>query len=275
MKFTTALIASLLSASEVFAAPRTLARREQHEKRLAGARGSRPFRAANVTGEVDGPSEQQATTTSTNWAGAALDSSGFTGVQGTFTVPSVSTPPGGNSGTAYSASAWVGIDGYTCSSAILQTGLDFTIQNGRVSYDAWYEWYPANAVDFSGISFSAGDSVKLTIVATSKTSGTATIQNLSKGTSVSHTFSGQSGTLCETNAEWIVEDFEEISGGQAEQVPFADFGTISFSSATATKSGSTVGVSGADIIDMTSSNGGSTVASASLSGASGVTVKYV
>ena len=30
-------------------------------------------------------------------------------------------------------------------------------------YPAWYEWYPDYAYDFSGISFSAGDSVKLTV----------------------------------------------------------------------------------------------------------------
>jgi hypothetical protein len=34
--------------------------------------------------------------------------------------------------------------------AILQTGIDFCIQGGEVSYDAWYEWYPDYAHDFSG-----------------------------------------------------------------------------------------------------------------------------
>ena len=49
-------------------------------------------------------------------------------VTGTFTVPT----PSGSSGAA---SAWVGIDGDTCGNAILQTGVDFTISNGAVSYD--------------------------------------------------------------------------------------------------------------------------------------------
>ena len=172
MKFTLALIASLLSASEVFAAPGTARRAANAAKRAIATRGSRPFTAANVTGDINGPSSVEATEYSTNWAGAALVGSGYTGVTGTFQVPSVKAPSGASSRTAYSASAWVGLDGYTCGSAILQTGLDFTIENGAVSYDSWYEWYPANAIDFSGISFSAGDTVKLTIVATSKTSGT-------------------------------------------------------------------------------------------------------
>lgn len=51
-------------------------------------------------------------------------------------------------------------DGDECESAILQTGLDFTVSNGEVSYDSWYEWYPDYAYDFSGITFSAGDSGK-------------------------------------------------------------------------------------------------------------------
>jgi hypothetical protein len=101
-------------------------------------------------------------------------------VTGTFIVP---TPKSTGSGTQ-SASAWVGIDGDTCGSAILQTGVDFTVTSaGKVSYDAWYEWFPDYAYDFSGISFSAGDSVTVTVVAPSKTKGTATIKNNTKGTS--------------------------------------------------------------------------------------------
>ena len=73
---------------------------------------------------------------------------------------------------------------------------------------AWYEWFPEASFDFTGISFSAGDSVTATVTATSKTGGVATIKNNSKGTSVSHTFSGQP-SLCQFDAEWIVEDFEE------------------------------------------------------------------
>ena len=57
----------------------------------------------------------------------------FTSVTGTFTVPTPSAPSGGDG--SYSASAWVGIDGDTCDTAILQTGVDFTIDYGSVSYD--------------------------------------------------------------------------------------------------------------------------------------------
>ncbi len=42
--------------------------------------------------------------------------------------------PSGASGAHY-ASAWVGIDGDTCGTAILQTGLDFNVDGSSVSYD--------------------------------------------------------------------------------------------------------------------------------------------
>ena len=91
---------------------------------------------------------------------------------------------------------------------------------------AWYEWYPDYAYDFSGISFSPGDSVTLTVTASSTTSGTAVITNYSKGKTVTKQITSRSA-LCEQDAEWIVEDFS--SGGL---VPFANFGKVTFTDAT-------------------------------------------
>ena len=58
---------------------------------------------------------------------------------GTFVVPTPADPPGASGasqpGGYYSGSAWVGIDGARCKRAILQTGIDFYIDNGAVSYD--------------------------------------------------------------------------------------------------------------------------------------------
>ena len=132
---------------------------------------------------------------------------------------------------------------------------------------AWYEWYPDYAYDFSSIIFSAGDEVAVTVTATSKTGGTATITNVSKGKTVSHTFSGQP-SLCEYNAEWIVEDFEEGSS----LVPFANFGSVTFTGASAKTASSSVGPSGANTIDIEQNN--KVLTSVSTSGSS-VTVQYV
>lgn len=230
----------------------------------------------------------------------------YTSVTGTFTVPSPSVPSGSGSsgsgysshhfggGGSYSAAAWVGIDGDTCSTAILQTGVDFTVtESGDVSYDgtfyshgkhydfilicpiilsaltAWYEWLPDAAHDFKGISFSAGDSVTLTVTANSTTSGTAVIENTSTGQIVTKALTSTS-PLCETNAEWIVEDYEEGD----ELVPLADFGTVVFTNAQAsTVGGESVGPDGATIIDMVDQTGENTVATAEADSSS-VTVTY-
>lgn len=96
----------------------------------------------------------------------------------------------------------------------------------------------------------------MTVVATSKTSGTATIENLTTGTTVTETFSDvDDGSLCEYDAEWIVEDFSECtSSSSCTLVPFADFGTVTFTSPSAVRSGSTVYPSSATIIDIEQSN---------------------
>ena len=110
----------------------------------------------------------------------------------------------------------------------------------------------------------------MTVTASSKTAGTATIENNSSGQKVSHSFSneGSEGDLCETNAEWIIEDFEEGSS----MVEFADFGTVTFTGASAISGGSSVGLSGATIIDI--QQNGNTLTDCSASGSS-VTCKYV
>ncbi|TGJ81706.1 hypothetical protein E0Z10_g7037 [Xylaria hypoxylon] len=220
----TAILATgALLATSALAAPGTAARWANHAARRAGRRsGFRlPAEENGIVAETNGTSKN--VEYSSNWAGAVLSSTGFTSVVGTITVP---TPK--STGKSASASAWVGIDGDTCGTAILQTGLDFTISaSGAVSYDAWYEWYPDYAYDFSGFPVKGGDSVKITVTASSKAAGVATLQNLTTGKSVSHSFSSETNKLCQYDAEWIVEDYE--SGGAL--VTFANFDSVTFTSA--------------------------------------------
>ncbi|TRX89670.1 hypothetical protein FHL15_009420 [Xylaria flabelliformis] len=262
---TATLAAGALLATSALAAPGTAARWANHAARRAARRsGFRlPAEEDGVVATVNGTAKN--VEYSSNWAGAVLSSSGFTSVVGTITVP---TPK--SSGRSASASAWVGIDGDTCGTAILQTGLDFSVtSSGAVSYDAWYEWYPDYAYDFSGFPVSAGDQVKITVTASSKSAGVATLQNLSTGKSVSHSFSNEKNQLCEYDAEWIVEDYE--SGGAL--VTFANFDSVTFTGASAVKSGSTVGVSGASILDI--KQGSSVLTDCTTSGSSTVTCDYV
>ncbi|PVI03336.1 hypothetical protein DM02DRAFT_612255 [Periconia macrospinosa] len=211
---------------------------------------------------------------SSNWSGAVLVSppSGttFTNAHGRFTVP---TPKHVGTAGTESSSAWVGIDGDTYGAAILQAGVDFTVtSSGAVSYDSWYEWYPDYAYDFTGFSVKAGDVIQIDIVATTTSKGTVTLTNVSTGKSVSKTLNAPSSSskLGGQNAEWIVEDFE--SNGSL--VSLSNFGTVVFTGATAgTSSGSSVGLSGATVIDLKQSNTVHT--DVTINSASQVTIKYI
>lgn len=254
------LASTLVLAGSAIAAPNTAKRWEQHAKRANRQKGAPIHR-------VDGPqtalSNDSYVEYSSNWAGAILIGSGYTSVTGTFTVP---TPT-----TSGSGAAWVGIDGDTCDTAILQTGIDWTKSGSSVTYDAWYEWYPDYSYDFSGITLAAGNTIKVTVTASSLTGGTAVVENVSTGKTVTHTFSneGSEGDLCETNAEWIVEDYEEGDS----LVSFADFGTVTFTSCSAIESGTTVGTTGATIIDIEQNN--EVLTSCSVPSSSEVTCTYV
>ncbi|KZT03720.1 uncharacterized protein LAESUDRAFT_729021 [Laetiporus sulphureus 93-53] len=242
--FGASLFSYLLLATAAVAAPRGTRLAERIARRATGSHRSQPLKVIeqSIVGDVTNDVQY-----SPNWAGAVYAESegSFTAVTGTFTVPTPSVPSGSSGGT-YSAAAWVGIDGDTCQNAILQTGVDFTVdENGDVSYNAWYEWYPEVSYDFSGISFSAGDVVQLTVTASSTTSGTAYIENLSTEQTVTQDLSS-SYALCEENAEWIVEDYEE----DGSLVAFADFGTVTFTNAEATYDGETVGPSTATLINI-------------------------
>lgn len=208
---------------------------------------------------------------------------------GTFTVPTPSSPSGVRGSGA--ASAWVGIDGATCTSAILQTGIDFTVTSGDYSFNgtelspcpstailttaryitaAWYEYWPLPATDFTTMPIHAGDVIKLTVTATSSSTGIAVVENVTRGQTVSKTVTSPApgSLLCQTNAEWIVEDYEEGSS----LVPFADFGTVEFTEASATTSGGSMGPANATLINILQN---SVILTTSSVSDNGVNVSYV
>ncbi|KAH7875468.1 putative aspergillopepsin [Lentinula edodes] len=242
MKFSTLLLTGAVLTSTALARPSRLAEREATRR----SRSSRPFSGSSHNGtgnNTDSGVELHAGTTSTslhdeystNWAGVIIESppsgQNFTTVTGTFVVPS----PTGSDGAA---SAWVGIDGDTASQSILQAGVDFKISGGQVSYDSWYEWYPNYAYDFSNLAISAGNTISITVHSTSSTTGTVTLTNKSTGKSVSQSLTAPSSSaaLKGQNAEWIVEDYEQ----NGSLVTFANFGTVTFSGASASTSSKTV-----------------------------------
>ncbi|KAJ6569798.1 acid proteinase [Mycena vulgaris] len=265
MFFSASLLSYALLASTVFAVPTS---------RLDGGIARRVGRLASPFRPADGvppSSTDSAVLTSSIWAGAGMESPANTyrSVTGTLVVPHLQPATGGASTGYYGGSAWVGLDGMTCQTSLMATGIDFIYFNETISANAWTEVYPNPGVDLA-MSVNAGDTIKLTVTATSTTTGTAVVENLSNGQSSTVSLTSPS-PLCLENAEWIVEDFQESTF----LIPFADFGSITFTDASATtQSGSTAGPSGSGshLINMVQSS--LQFASAS-SAASSVTVDYL
>jgi len=276
MKFTstTALLVGLFVTS-IAAAPapeniKSLVRENRQRRRDANIE-------ARLTGNfsslpIQGKEFDQATQTSysTNWAGAVQVSppaGTFTAIAGSWTLPTVSTPSGG-SGEYYN-SEWVGIDGDTCESAILQAGTVSYVDGKTTGAYAWYEWYPQAEKEITGFSVAAGDTVTVTIKSTSDSEGTVVIENGAKSTTITVSAPRAAATLCGENAEWILEDFSSGSS----LVPFADFTAVEFTGCTATTStGATADISGADMLDIRQS--GTVLATATEVSATELKVTY-
>ncbi|XWW94178.1 hypothetical protein V2A60_002120 [Cordyceps javanica] len=177
-----------------------------------------------------------------NWGGAVLEGKGYDYVTGVLTVPAIS----GQAADA-SASIWVGIDGNDCHTAILQTGITVF---GDGSLHTWAEWWQYDAEAYPGapLAVGAGDALRLTVHATSRTSGTTTVENLTRGGSRTKTFSSVTPyPLCETDAEWIVEDYKH----NGRPVDFVDFGRFAFADAYARNgAGQAVTPEGAQILNV-------------------------
>jgi hypothetical protein len=168
-------------------------------------------------------------TLSTNWAGYAVSAGAgaVTSVSGSWVVPAVS-----GTGTAYS-SAWVGIDGYN-SSTVEQIGTDSDVSNGNPVYYAWYEMYPSPPVNLN-LAIRPGDTISASV---SYSGGSFLLQITDGSQSFSITKSAPSAQR--TSAEWIQEAPSSFSG----VLPLANFGTINFSNARATISGTTGPIDG-------------------------------
>ncbi|KAI4851366.1 hypothetical protein E4T44_02177 [Aureobasidium sp. EXF-8845] len=224
MRFTTALLAGLVTADTIASAPVV----EQDA-------GLLPTHELSPFGENATTLKQRFHKKSRNWVGAILIGSDFQTVTGTFIVPEIVPPADAHIHKEYAASAWVGLDGKSsgCKGVIMQTGLHMRTRNGKLRYEAWYQWYPNNNVRFTDMEITPGDSMTLTLSTSSTSGGIAIVENNTKKASVNHTWVDQTPHLCRTGAEWIVEDFSTIHFGQKARVPFADFGSVTFTNASA------------------------------------------
>ncbi len=170
-----------------------------------------------------------------NWAGYA-ESSGtgtVTQVTGAWTEPSVSCPRG-----TTLAAFWIGIDGYS-SSTVEQDGTLAQCSHGSATYYAWWETYPANAVQ-TFASIHAGDKFNATVTWNSANGNfIMSITDITSGTT--WTKVSKNSGASENSAECIAERPAGASNSSGLYA-LAKFGTASFSSCGATVSGTTGGI---------------------------------
>ncbi|KAK3936111.1 peptidase A4 family-domain-containing protein [Diplogelasinospora grovesii] len=195
-----------------------------------------------------------------DWCGASqhtTSSDQFTNVFGYFTVPDLTLRPGAPA--PQYAAVWVGIDGASCQSTLLQAGVTTVINsNGGQSASAWWEWFPEVAYSIDGLTVKPGDWISVNITASSLTAGTITINNVSRGYTLTISVTN-APTLCRVDAEWIVENFYN---GDA-QVNFARFSDVWFEETLATTvSGKQIGIDGAAMVYLKDSNGSITCTAA-------------
>lgn len=198
-----------------------------HLVRPAGAHGAAGVRAADQ---------------STNWSGYAATSGTFTSVSSSWTEPT-----GHCTASNQFAAFWVGLDGFN-SSSVEQTGTLIQCSGTTPQYLAWYEMFPANPVYFNE-TVRPGDHMTGSVTFTGGSSFTLKLSDSTRGWSqtVNKSLSG----AARSSAEVIVEAPCCTSSGGP--LPLANFGTASFTGATA--NGTAIGTHSPTQIIMVNNSG--------------------
>jgi hypothetical protein len=173
----------------------------------------------------------RANVVTTNWSGyAALPpaSVGVTHVEGSWLSPTLNAPTPGTF-----ISFWVGIDGYT-SSTVEQVGV---ISVGASHYVAWTDMYP-DPIAFHSLGIVAGDTIHASVDYLGSNQYQLAIADVTRGTSYSIVQTAASA-LDRSSAEWIVE-----APNNPDPLPVPDFGSVTFTGASATFDDGTTGVIG-------------------------------
>jgi hypothetical protein len=222
-----------------------------------------PTQSESVLTQAPRIHEKGATSTSTNWAGYAVETSfgrpqngSVTDVKGSWVVPGVTA----TSTNSYSA-IWVGIDGFS-SNTVEQLGTEQDWVNGQLVYSAWWEMYPGPSFTITGFTIAPGDTINAEVRYIGGGSFTLSMTDVNKSETFSTT--QQSRSAKRTSAEWIVE--APWSGGV---LPLADFGIATVNGAAATLNGTTGPINGASwrntSINMVDSSGALKASTGSLS----------
>jgi hypothetical protein len=202
-----------------------------------------------------------ANSTSSNWSGAVATppaGGSFNSCSARWVVPNAYPPISAWTGSgwrdgSWEQVAWVGIDGWSSQTAILQAGTKsvVTVTGGKVQQStwAWYEWFPAAEIQYSNFQVQPGDTVEVLVCSFSPTTGYAAITNVGANISTSVNLTAPTATdvLTGENAEWILEDDSILGGGEE---PFSDYGSIFFYDCAAGTTKGEVNLTGTTLVNM-------------------------
>jgi hypothetical protein len=188
------------------------------------------------SGSTSTPTTTPTTTsyTSTNWSGYLATVGNFTAISAAWTAP----PATGVGSTTSADSTWVGIGGVSTND-LIQVGTQNLISpNGNVTTEAFYELLPNVSQLVPDVTVSAGDSITASLVETSASQWTISLTDKTDNQSYTGSVSYASSL---SSAEWIEEDPSYSTG---RQVPFDNFGTVSFTGGAATSNGTSASLAG-------------------------------
>lgn len=164
-----------------------------------------------------------------NWSGYAATGGTYTSVTGTWTVPQ------SDGSVRYGTVAtWVGIGGVT-SHDLVQAGTMATSSgSGSVQYEAWIETLP-QAAHRIALAVKPGDSVTVAIDEAGTNQWQIAFKNNTTGATYQTTVNY---TSSHSSAEWVAE--APVAGRRI--APLDNFGTVTFTDASAVKNGNTVNI---------------------------------
>ena len=162
--------------------------------------------------------------TSQNWSGYAARGGTFTSVSATWTIPQLALD-----GPFGADATWIGIGGLR-SHDLIQAGTQQAVSGtGIVTYHAWIETLPdiSHPVPLTVL---PGESVSISIDQQSGDTWLISFTNLTSGQTLQRTLPYASTV---SSAEWI----EEAPFSRRRVLPISQFGTLTFTSASAVKDG--------------------------------------
>lgn len=204
--------------------------------------------------------DNEANQTSNNWSGYAANSGNYTTVSSSWVEPSVSC------NTQGIVAFWIGLDGWG-SSTVEQDGTGVDCSSGYPQYFAWWETYPANAIQEYGDPVQPGDHLTSTVTDEGDNTYDMVLTDNSEGWTEDNPVQGPFGAG-DASAEIIAEAV--TSGSSVTALP--DFGSINFTGSTI--DGSPMENSNAQAIDMTDSSGDIIARTGQSDGSGDFTVTY-